>query len=159
MNRCRDQELRIDARTTSSKKAKNKENREWKKEIREEKQESNLIHRFETVIKSLLLLYSSAIEIVFSLIRFSLCLQFYIVHLHRFGLLKGQNDVVSRLCINKKRGRVSTGFTRVLGRPGFTGQLPGRFLLRPGPVQAWVDQVPGWPTGPVQVSKLCSKLK
>jgi hypothetical protein len=37
---------------------------------------------------------SYAIEIVFSLIRFSLCLQFCIVYLHRFGLLKGQNDVV-----------------------------------------------------------------
>jgi hypothetical protein len=46
-----DQELQV------QKKAKNKEKREWKKEIREEKQESNLIRRFETVIKSLLLLY------------------------------------------------------------------------------------------------------
>jgi len=39
----------------------------------------------------------SAIEISLSLIRFcsvSLCPQFCIVVLHRFGLLKGQNDVV-----------------------------------------------------------------
>jgi len=54
-----DQELQV------QKKAKNKEKREWKKEIREEKQESNLIRRFETVIKSLLLLCSSRLKLFF----------------------------------------------------------------------------------------------
>jgi hypothetical protein len=43
-----DQELQV------QKKTKNKEKREWKKKIREEKQESNFICRFETVINSLL---------------------------------------------------------------------------------------------------------
>ena len=54
-----DQELQV------QKKTKNKEKREWKKEIREEKQESNLIRRFETVIKSLLLLCSSRLKLFF----------------------------------------------------------------------------------------------
>ena len=47
------------------KKAKNKEKREWKKKSRDEKQEANLIHRFKTVIKSLLLLYSSRLKLFF----------------------------------------------------------------------------------------------
>jgi len=51
-----DQELQV------QKKTKNKEKREWKKKIREEKQESNFIRRFETVIKSLLLLCSSRLK-------------------------------------------------------------------------------------------------
>jgi len=54
-----DQELQV------KKKAKNKEKREWKKKIREEKQESNFICRFETVIKSLLLLCSSRLKLFF----------------------------------------------------------------------------------------------
>jgi hypothetical protein len=95
-----------------------------RRKIREEKQESNLIRRFETVIKSLLLF---TIEIAFSLIRFSLCLQFCIVH--RFGLLKGQNDVISRLCIYIKK---EAGLSRVY--PGRLGSESTEVLLRPGPV-------------------------
>jgi hypothetical protein len=56
----------IDARTASSKKVKNKEKREWKKEIRKEKEESNLIKiAFSLLIKSLLLLYSSRLKLLF----------------------------------------------------------------------------------------------
>jgi hypothetical protein len=44
--------------------AKNKEKREWKKKIREQKQESNLFHSETTMIKmSSALLSSSTIEI------------------------------------------------------------------------------------------------
>jgi hypothetical protein len=104
-----------------------------RRKIREEKQESNLIRRFETVIKSLLLF---TIEIAFSLIRFSLCLQFYIIHLHRFGFLKGQNDVISHLfvCVYIYIYIKRSGLSRVL-----PGQLPSGFLLRPGLVPG-----PGW---------------
>jgi hypothetical protein len=60
------------------KKTKNKEKRvKERKEIREEKQESNLIKiAFSLLIKSVLLLCSSRLK-SFSLIRLSLCLQFY----------------------------------------------------------------------------------
>jgi hypothetical protein len=70
-------------------------------------------------------------KFLFFLIRFSLCLQFWIVS--RF----------MSMYIYNKRGRVSVRFT---GSPGFRvdrvspDQLPDRFLLRPGLVPD-----PGWP--------------
>jgi len=66
------------------------------------------------------------------------------VHLHRFGLLKGLNDVVSRLCIYIKK---TSGFSWVCrGHPGSgsTGfhraNSPREFLLRSEPIPG-----PGWP--------------
>ena len=118
------QVLLIDAQSRTAslkKKAKNKEKREWKKEICEEKQKSNLIEG----IKSLLLLCNSGLKLFF-FIRFSL---FAIAGLHL-------QCIVHLRCFTsmniKKIGRVLAGFARV-DRVS-PGQLPGGFLLRPGPV-------------------------
>jgi hypothetical protein len=66
------------------------------------------------------------------------------VHLHRFGLLKGLNDVVSRLCIYIKK---TSGFSWVCrGHPGSgsTGPTPrASFYLDPNRSQARAGQVPG----------------
>jgi len=71
-----------------------------------------------------------------------------------FLMVKGKNNknnVVSRACvyiyIYKKTGRVSARFTQV-DRVS-PAQLPGEFLLRPGPVPG-----PGRPAKLVRVSKL-----
>jgi len=71
---------------------------------------------------------SYAIEIAFSCY---LCLQFCILHPHRFDF-KGPKQMMSfpnYVYIKKQRGRVSAGFvqvTQVPGRPGFAGPTPRR---------------------------------
>jgi hypothetical protein len=113
------------------KKAKNKEKREWNKEIHEEKQEFNLIEG----IKSLLLLCSWRLKLFF-FIRFSLfaiiaILHQCIVHLRRLTSMhiKKSRPGLSRVY----SGRPGPGSTRQVDQV-FPGQLPGGFLLRPGPV-------------------------
>jgi hypothetical protein len=100
----------------------------------------------------------------FSLIRFYLCLQLQqlcIVHLRCFGLLTGQNDVVWRLCIYKKRrsglsrvcpGHPSFGLTHRVDRVSPANFQTG-FCLDPDRSQARIGRVPGWPARPVRVSK------
>ena len=91
------------------------------------------------------------IEIVFSLIRFSLSLQ--------SCMFNCSSSSFRGFVYIKKRGRVSTGFARVPGRPARSIEFrrvnsPPGFYLDPDRSQARVGRVPGRPAGPVQVSKL-----
>jgi hypothetical protein len=51
-----------------------------------------------------------------------------------------------------KRDRVSTGYALVVRV--LPDQLPGRFLLKPGPVPGQGGRIPGRPAGSIRVSKL-----
>jgi len=132
------------------KNAKNKEKREWKKEILEQKQKFNLIEG----IKSLLLLYNSGLKLFF-FIRFSL---FAIAGLHL------QCIVHLRLLtsMNKKNRPGLSGI--YLGRPGpgSTGFRQANsqvgFCLDPDRFHARVGRVPSRPVEPVRISKLWLKL-
>jgi hypothetical protein len=127
------QELLINAqsRTASLKKAKNKEKREWKKEIREEKRKSNLIEG----IKSLLLLCNSGLKLFF-FIRFSL---FAITSLHLQCIVHLRRLTATYIYKNRSGlsrvypGWLGPGSTRQVDRV-LSGQLLDGFLLRPGPV-------------------------
>jgi hypothetical protein len=88
----------------------------------------------------------------------------FILHLHRFDILKVQNKRrrFSAIYIYKKRGRVSAGFAQVARVPGRPAGLNGfrqanssvGFYLDPDRFQTRVCRVPSRPAGPVRVSKL-----
>jgi len=84
---------------------------------------------------------SYTIEIAFSCY---LCLQFCILHLHRFDFKRPKRTTLfpGYVYIKKQRGQVSAGFIRVIGflidprgRPGFAGSTPRRVFTwtRTGP--------------------------